>query len=78
MNLWTPPFQQWPTVEGRRVVNPYQVVEYWEAWCGPTLWSKHAIRLIDAGGHIAHWCGVPRSHSAIPLTFVAILPDWSE
>jgi hypothetical protein len=50
-------------------VDPCQVAEAWEAWCGETPWSK-ALREFGAlGGKIIWWMGYPRSMSAIPLCF---------
>ena len=60
------------------IENPDNIAELWEAWCGETEWSRSLRRFGELGGKIRYWCGMPRSASAIPLTFALFKPDNSE
>lgn len=56
----------------QRRIKPEPVaktVRAWTQWCGETPWTKYLIEFGQLGGLITYWCGVPRSASAIPLTF---------
>ena len=52
-----------------------KIADLWDAWCGETTWSRKLRKFGVLGGQVIYWCGVPRSHSAIPLTFELIAPD---
>lgn len=56
--------------EGSGIVDPREVAEAWEGWCGETPWSVGLKQFASLGGKIKWWCGMPRSASAIPLCFV--------
>lgn len=60
------------------IVPPAAVAEMWEHWCGETEWSRSLRRFGEMGGLIRYWCGMPRSRSAIPLTFALFAPDGSK
>lgn len=62
----------------RSFENPARLARFFEAWCGETPWSKQLRRLGELGGLVKHYCGVPRSASAIPLCFSILLPDGHE
>jgi hypothetical protein len=47
----------------------------WESWGGPSKWTQQLRIFGDLGGKIQYWSGVPRSASAIPLTFALFAPD---
>ena len=54
--------------------TPHEVADAWENWCGVTKWSTSLREFGDLGGKILWWCGMPRSTSAIPLTFALYTP----
>jgi hypothetical protein len=60
------------------IERPDAIADFWEQWCGDTPWSRSLRRFGELGGKIQYWCGVPRSHSAIPLTFALYAPDGTE
>jgi hypothetical protein len=48
----------------------------WENWSDAAAKWAVALREFGAlGGKCEYWCGVPHSHSAIPLTFALYKPD---
>lgn len=49
-----------------------KVADIWEAWCGETPWSKYMRQAGTLGVRCVYFDGVPRSASAIPLTFVLV------
>lgn len=57
------------------IEHPDEIADLWEMWCGVTKWSVSLRRFGELGGRIRYWCGVPRSASAIPLTFALFDPD---
>ena len=54
------------------------VLDLWVGWCGDTSWSRSLKEYGELGGMIIHWCGVPRSSSAIPLCFELVDKDGKE
>lgn len=50
----------------------------WAAWAGDTAWTAALEDFAVAGGMAQDWGGVPKSRSAIPLTFALFLPDGSK
>jgi hypothetical protein len=57
------------------IENAVNMAEEWEAYGGETTWSRAARRFGELGGLVQYWCGMPRSASAIPLTFALFKPD---
>lgn len=57
--------------------DPRDVAEAWRSWCGDTPWSRWLDRFGELGGRIEWFCGLPKSASAIPLTFRLYGPDGS-
>jgi len=55
--------------------DPYEVAKAWEAWCGPSPWSRALREFGKLGGRIRWLEGFPRSKSAIPLAFILYAPD---
>lgn len=53
----------------------HHVADVWEKYGGPTPWSKAMREFGHLGGLCQYWCGMPRSASAIPLTFSLFTPD---
>lgn len=60
------------------IESPEDIIALWDAWCGETAWTRSLARFGELGGMIRYWCGVPRSASAIPLTFELFHPDGSK
>lgn len=60
------------------IVDPVDIAELWERWCGETPWSISLREFAAAGGRIRYWCGMPRCASATPLTFSLHRSDGSE
>jgi hypothetical protein len=51
------------------------VVLSWKNWGGETQWTQLLRQFGQLGGLITHYCGLPRSKSAIPLTFTLHFPS---
>ena len=60
---------------GQPLEHPDVIADFFASWCGETAWSIELRRFGALGGLIRYWCGVPRSHSAIPLTFALHWPS---
>jgi hypothetical protein len=63
-------------VEGR--ICPTILAARWAAYGGDTPWTHALEAFAVAGGMAMDWGGVPRSKSAISLTFSLYLPDGSK
>jgi len=57
---------------------PANVAHAWRAWCGDTPWTRALEEFGRLGGLIQDWGGMPRSASAIPLTFARFDADGNE
>ena len=58
-----------------RTMPADRLADRWHHWCGDTAWTAALDEFAMLGGYAEDWGGVPRSHSAIRLCFVLILPD---
>lgn len=56
------------------IEHPKAVADFWASYSGDTAWVKELRRFGELGGKIQYWGGVPRSASAIPLTFALFAP----
>ena len=55
-----------------------QMAAIWASWCGDTAWTRAALEFGALGGRFKYYDGMPRSKSAIPLTFALLAPDGTE
>lgn len=62
-----------------KIENAARMADIWAGWCGDdSAWCKAAREFGALGGLAQYWSGMPRSASAIPLTFALYRPDGSK
>lgn len=64
--------------KGPPIEDPEATAAFWEQYIGDSSWSRLLREFGRLGGKIQYWCGVPRSASAIPLTFSLHRPNGLE
>lgn len=56
------------------IENASYMADEWARYGGECTWTMAAREFGALGGLAQYWCGMPRSSSAIPLTFALFTP----